>query len=87
MPVDRLSHILYAFGDLSSDGSVILSDKWADQDIHYANDSWNDQGKNLYGNFKQMYLLKKQHRHLKTLLRYVARCMCINSLMLTCAIP
>lgn len=47
---------------------MFLSDLWADQDIHYPDDSWNDSGKNLYGNFKAIYKLKQQNRHLKVLL-------------------
>lgn len=47
---------------------MILSDAWADSDIHYPGDSWNDVGTNLYGNFKAIYLLKKANRHLKLLL-------------------
>ncbi|KAG5219572.1 glycoside hydrolase family protein [Salix suchowensis] len=69
MPTSHGSHILYAFADINPEsGEVFLSDKWADQDIHYPGDSWNDQGTNLYGNFKAIYNLKKKHRHLKVLL-------------------
>ncbi|CAI6095517.1 unnamed protein product [Clonostachys chloroleuca] len=68
MSVNKVSHILYAFGDIGSDGSVISADPWADYQIRYSGDSQESSGSNAYGNVKQLYLLKQKYRNLKTLL-------------------
>jgi chitinase len=45
-----------------------LSDQWADLQYAYPGDDTSVNGTNVYGNVKQLYLLKKKYRTLKTML-------------------
>ncbi|CAE6474409.1 unnamed protein product [Rhizoctonia solani] len=64
-----LTHIYYAFADTDSvTGKAFLTDLWADQQITYPGDDNTAPGNNLYGNLKQLYLLKQKKRSLKTIL-------------------
>jgi chitinase len=61
--------VFYAFAHISpEDGKVSLSDPEADTNKHFASDSWTEPTTDLNGCLKQLFLLKKRNRKLKTLL-------------------
>jgi chitinase len=68
IPAKKLTHVLYSFGDIKPDGTVFLTDGYADLEIHFDGDSWFDTGKNAYGAVKQLGLLKQKNRNLKVML-------------------
>lgn len=64
-----LTHIIYAFSDCNAtSGAVMLTGTYADQEKRYPMDTMDEPGNNLYGEMKQLYLLKRSNRSLKTLL-------------------
>lgn len=66
IPADKLTHINYAFANISAAGECVYGDAYADVEKVYEGDS-GDEG-SLRGNFNQLAKLKERHPHLKTLI-------------------
>jgi len=62
---DKLTHINYAFANISPEGECLLGDPWADVQFPYPGET---EGDGLLGNFNQLNLLKAQHPQLQTLI-------------------
>ncbi|WP_163537526.1 glycosyl hydrolase family 18 protein [Gracilibacillus sp. YIM 98692] len=61
----KLTHINYAFANISEDGKMKVGDPWADTQQPFPGDT---ETQELKGNFHQLNKLKEQHPHLKTLI-------------------
>ncbi|KAI1260991.1 glycoside hydrolase family 18 protein [Xylariaceae sp. FL1019] len=68
LAIRDLTHILYAFADVSANGTVSSSDPNADVQKRYPRDSPGELGNNAYGAVKQLFAHKKNKRNLKLLL-------------------
>jgi chitinase len=68
LPVDDLSHVMYAFADILPNGTVTSANPLADLEQKYEDDKDWEPGRNAYGAVKQLYIHKKWNRQLKVLL-------------------
>ena len=65
VPADNLTHLIYAFADVTATGDVTLFDSYAAVEKSYPGDTWDQ---DLRGNFNQMNQLKAENPHLKTMI-------------------
>ncbi|KAI3651890.1 hypothetical protein MP228_003193 [Amoeboaphelidium protococcarum] len=69
IPVDKLTHILYAFAKPDASGKVTLGDSYADIEKSFPGDSWDTAKQAFRGNLWQLNkVVKPKHPRLKTLL-------------------
>ncbi|KAF5984118.1 42 kDa endochitinase precursor [Fusarium bulbicola] len=68
LPASALTHVLYAFVNLQSDGTVYSSDTKTDLGKDEDTKRPTSSEDNVNGGVQQMYILKKAHRHLKVML-------------------
>lgn len=65
VPAWNLTHLNYAFANISPTGEVIPFDTWAAVDKSFPGDTWDQP---FRGNYRQLLLLKEQYPHLQTLI-------------------
>jgi len=65
IPAGQLTHLNYAFANISDAGEIVLGDPWADAEMPDPQDTT---GAELQGNHRQLLLLKQAFPHLKTLI-------------------
>lgn len=63
-----ITHLNYAFANVSADGEVVVGDSWIDLEKTFPGDGGWSESADFRGHFKQLELLKKKYPHLKTLI-------------------
>lgn len=61
----KLTHINFAFANLSSEGEIIVGDSWVDIEKPFGSDTWETAKR---GHFNQLNILKQKFPHVKTLI-------------------
>lgn len=66
MDPNLLTHVNFAFANVSDEGEILVGDSWADTEMVYGDDTWDQAG--IKGHFGQIRKIKKQYPHLKFLI-------------------
>lgn len=65
IPADRLTHVIYAFVDLSANGEIALFDRWAAVERVFTGQQSVSGAAEIAGNFGQLAQLKAMYPHLR----------------------
>ena len=66
IPAEKITHLSYAFANISSDGRIAIGDPYAAIDKSYPGDTWDQPYRGTYNQINNV--LKAEHPHLKTLI-------------------
>ncbi|MEE2681021.1 MAG: glycosyl hydrolase family 18 protein [Planctomycetota bacterium] len=66
MPLDKLTHVNYAFANISADGRIAIGDPYAAIEKLYPGDAWDQPYAGTYNQLNNV--LREQYPHIKTLI-------------------
>ena len=66
MPLDQITHVNYAFANISDDGLIAIGDPYAAIDKAYPGDTWDQPYRGTYNQLNNV--LRAQYPHIKTLI-------------------